>query len=169
MQPSGHTAIEHADCAETRAIGETAALPASTGGSQTIPASHRMLLAAALSIMCVPGCIHRRMTILSNPPGAQVLVDGEPIGYTPTSLDFTYYGTREITLVKDGYQSVNVLQKLKTPWYQIPPVEFVTDNLWPAKIRDRHVFSYTLEPQRIEPTNDLIDRAESLRNQARGP
>src|SRR5690606_3614274 len=43
------------------------------------------------------GCVHRRMTIRSDPPGALVLLEGEEIGYTPVSVDFTYYGTREIT------------------------------------------------------------------------
>jgi hypothetical protein len=131
-------------------------------------AAWRFLAVCWLVVACT-GCIHRRMTITSNPPGAQVLVDGEPIGYTPTSVDFTYYGTREVTLIKDGYKTVTALEKLSTPWYQIPPLEFVTDNLWPMKIRDQRLFHYELDPQTIEPTDTLLERADSLRNRATLP
>ena len=31
------------------------------------------------------------------------MVDGGKLGYTPCSVPFVYYGTREITLVKPGY------------------------------------------------------------------
>ena len=52
-----------------------------------------------LFIACAAsGCVSRRMTIHSNPPGALVLLDGKEIGYTPCSADFLYYGTREVTL-----------------------------------------------------------------------
>src|SRR5205814_5476383 len=74
------------------------------------------------------GCMHRRLTIRSEPPGAAVLVDGEEVGFTPTSIDYTYYGTREITLQKDGYKTLTTPVKLATPWYQVFPLEIVTDN-----------------------------------------
>ncbi len=34
--------------------------------------------------------VHRRMTIRSVPPGAQVLLEGEAIGFAPTSSKLTY-------------------------------------------------------------------------------
>ncbi|NOX52963.1 MAG: PEGA domain-containing protein [Planctomycetes bacterium] len=116
------------------------------------------------------GCVHRRMTIRSDPPGAQVLVDGEPIGYTPASTDFTYYGTREITLIKPGYETLTVMQPVRTPWYQIPPLDFLTDNLLPFRVTNRHDFTYTLQPKRLVPTSELLGRANALRSEAQmGP
>ncbi len=123
----------------------------------------RGVLTAALLCMLSTGCIHRRMTIRSEPAGALVLLDGEEIGYTPCSVDFTYYGTREITLIKDGYETLTVLQKVQTPWYQYPGIDFFADNLWPHKVTNRHEFSYRLQPQAIVPTQELLDRANSLR------
>ena len=73
--------------------------------------------------------MHRRLTIRSDPPGALVRLEGEDIGYTPVSIDYTYYGTREITLLKDGYETRTVMQPISAPWYQVLPFEFVSDNL----------------------------------------
>lgn len=127
-------------------------------------------LVAALLASTSTGCVYRRMTVRSDPPGALVLVDGEEIGYTPCSLDFTYYGKREITLVKDGYETLTVLQKVPAPWYQYPVIEFVADNLWPHKITNRHDFTYRMQPQVIAPTQELLDRANSLRTETQvGP
>lgn len=110
------------------------------------------------------------MTIRSDPPGALVLVDGEERGYTPMQMDFTYYGTREITLIKDGYETLTVVQPVKTPWYQIVPIDFFADNLLPFKVTDRHEFRYPLKPQVIVPTQELLDRAGALRSETQiGP
>ncbi len=109
------------------------------------------------------GCVQRRMMIRSNPPGALVYVDDYEIGVTPISSNFTYYGQRKIRLVKDGYETLTVMQSIPAPWYQIPPLDFVSENLVPGEIRDRQTFSYQLTPQRVVPTDQLLGRAESLR------
>jgi hypothetical protein len=62
------------------------------------------------------GCVQRRMTIRSDPPGALVYVDDYEIGNTPVSTDFVYYGTRKIRLVKDGYETLTVRQPFPVPW-----------------------------------------------------
>ena len=41
------------------------------------------------------GCVQRRLTIRSSPPGAVVYVGNQEIGTTPISHDFIYYGSRE--------------------------------------------------------------------------
>jgi hypothetical protein len=108
------------------------------------------------------------MTIRSNPPGAMVYVDDypDPIGTTPVSHNFTYYGTRKIRLVKDGYETLTVLQPIPQPWYQVPPFDFVTENLLPGELRDRRTLSYQLAPQAVVPMDQLLDRAEQLRARA---
>ncbi|MFM7737868.1 MAG: PEGA domain-containing protein, partial [Planctomycetota bacterium] len=58
------------------------------------------------------GCVQRRMLIRSQPEGAMVTIDRQAIGQTPVSVPFTYYGTREIQLEKDGYQTIQVRQRL---------------------------------------------------------
>ena len=108
------------------------------------------------------------MTIRSNPPGAMVYVDDYdyPIGTTPISHNFTYYGTRKIRLVKDGYETLTVMEPIRAPWYQIPPLDFVTENLVPGDLHDQRTLSYQLAPQKVVPTEELLGRAEGLRGQA---
>ncbi len=115
------------------------------------------------------GCVQRRLTIRSNPPGAQVYVDDYPIGITPVSTDFVYYGTRKMRLVKSGYETMTVLQPIPAPWYQYPGLDFVTENLIPGEIRDERVVDYQLQPQQVVPNVQLLERGENLRHAASGP
>ena len=127
----------------------------------------RWPLAILLLIACsASGCMHRRLTIRSEPPGAAVMVDGVEVGYTPTSIDYTYYATREITLTKEGFQTLTVPLKLSTPWYQCFPLDFVTDNFALTKINDRREVNYALSRENIEPTENVENRANNLRSEA---
>ena len=138
--------------------------------------SYRMLISLArrairagilLAIVLLPaqsGCVERRMTVRTNPPGALVYVDDYEIGTTPVSTDFTYYGTRKIRIVKDGYETLTVMQPIPAPWYQFPPIDFITENFVPGKIRDQRMLDYQLKPQMIVPTDQLLSRAEGLRH-----
>ena len=128
----------------------------------------RWLCLLAAIALCAPqlGCVRRRMTIRSNPPGAMVYVDDYPVGTTPISANFTYYGTRKLRLVKDGFETLTVMEPLRAPWYQIPPLDFVSENLVPGDLHDRRTLSYQLVPQRVVPPGELLGRAEGLRSQA---
>ena len=123
----------------------------------------RLLLAAIVVSTCLPGCVRRRLTVRSNPPGALVYVDDQEIGTTPVSTEFIYYGSRKIQLVKDGYETVTVLQKFSAPWYQYPPLDFVSENLVPRELRDERYVDFQLEPQKVVPTRQLLERADNLR------
>src|SRR6187551_2154820 len=92
-----------------------------------------LLILASLS---ASGCVRRRLTVRSFPPGAQVFVDDQEIGTTPCSASFVYYGTRKLTLIKDGYKTETVWQTFNAPWYQVPPLDFATENLLIYEIRD---------------------------------
>jgi hypothetical protein len=114
-------------------------------------------------VLLETGCVRRRLNVFSNPPGALVYVDNQQIGTTPCSVDFIYYGTREIRLVKPGYETLTVNQPIPMPWYQIPPLDFFSENLAGTKIRDNRTISYNLAPQLIVPNEELLDRANQLR------
>ncbi len=106
------------------------------------------------------------MTIRSNPPGAFVYVDNYPIGTTPVSTNFTHYGTRSIRLVKDGFETQTAEERVAAPWYEVPPLDFISENLVLGEIRDHRTFDYQMHPQMVVPTNLLLDRAEDLRSRA---
>ena len=122
------------------------------------------ILAALVLCAGLCGCVQRRMTIRSNPPGALVYVDNYEIGTTPVSTHFIYYGTREIRLVKDGYETKTVMQKFPAPWYEFPGIDFFSENCVPGEIRDQRDLTFQLERQRVVPTEQLMDQAQRLRS-----
>jgi hypothetical protein len=126
-------------------------------------------LVGLCALVALTGCVQRRLTVRSNPPGATCYVDNVEIGTTPVSHDFLYYGTREIKLVKAGYETLTVLQPIPFAWYQVSPLDFVSDNLTPWEIRDERDFSYNLAPQRDIPAAEVLGRAEGLRGSAMAP
>ena len=135
--------------------------------TSTSPGRRAIWAAVLLAIFLLPaqsGCVERRMTVRTNPPGALVYVDDYEIGTTPVSTDFIYYGTRKIRIVKDGYETLTVMQPFPAPWYQFPPADFITENFVPGKIRDQRILDYQLKPQMIVPTDQLLSRAEGLRH-----
>lgn len=126
-------------------------------------------LVAVLACAANQGCVQRRLTIRSNPPGALVYVDDYQIGTTPVSTDFIYYGTRKVRMSLSGYETLNVLQPIPAPWYQYPGLDFVTENLVPGEIRDERVVEYQLKPQMMVPSQQLLGRAENLRHSSAPP
>lgn len=121
------------------------------------------VLAAILALVLLPGCVRRRLMIRTNPPGAMVYVDNQPIGITPCATSFVYYGTREIRLVKPGFETLTVNQPIPAPWYEWPGIDFFSENVVPNEIQDFRTVSYNLTPQVIVPTDQLIARGEQLR------
>ena len=129
---------------------------------------HRLSRTAALALLLTlscGGCLRRRLTIRSDPPGAVVYVDRrpEPIGVTPVSTSFTYYGTRQIQLVKDGYETLTIRQNFAPPWYEIPPIDFFVENFWPREVRDERIVSFHLEPRKRIPAEEILQRAGQLK------
>jgi hypothetical protein len=123
-------------------------------------------LAACCWLSSLSGCVYRRLIVRSDPPGAQVILDGQEVGNTPVAVPFTYYGTRQLTLVKPGYETRTELVKIPTPWYQVLPLDLVSDNFLPRQVNDRHEIAWQLTPQGVVPQEKLQERADSLRSEA---
>jgi hypothetical protein len=123
-----------------------------------------------LAIACVAtGCVERRYTIRTEPPGAYVVVNGEEIGPTPVSRSFVYHGDRDITLMLDGYQTQRIIQPMNAPWWDNLATEFFTENLIPYTFRDEQEYIYRMEPATVPATNDLVARGEALRSDSKVP
>jgi len=125
------------------------------------------------------GCVLRSLTIDSQPPGAMVYLDDELIGETPVTTTFTYYGTRKITLEKvdaEGrltYERKIIYEKIKPPFYQILPLDFFSELVIPAKLKDEHYFVYQLDPlkevSKAERQEEVMRNAEELRKRLNSP
>lgn len=127
-----------------------------------------MIAVMLLTLVCTSGCVRRRMTVRTSPPGATVSVDNQLIGTSPAATSFVYYGTRELRIEKDGFRTETIRRKIKPPWYQWPVVEFFSETLWPGELRDERIIDVQLVPETVQPVEDVLQRAEALRMQAVG-
>lgn len=115
------------------------------------------------------GCVERRYTLRTDPPGALAIVNDEEIGPTPVSRNFTFYGDRKITFVLDGYETKTVIQPMKAPWYDNVFTEFFTENVIPYTFRDEREYTYKLGPYQQPTIENLQGRAEELRALGQAP
>ena len=126
------------------------------------------LLAAALLLGLMPaGCVTRRVMITSNPTGAIVYRNGQPLGPTPVEEPFIYYGRYHYRLEHDGCEPVDFYPELVAPWYQYPGIDFVTENIVPWPFRDKQVLHFDLPPLKAVRLEDIRARAEQLQDQAK--
>lgn len=123
---------------------------------------------AALLLCSGTGCVQRRLMIVSQPPGALVYVGNQEVGTTPVAVNFTYYGTRQIRLVKDGYETLTERIYVPPPWYQYPVADFVSENMVPWTISDRRTLDFALTPTVVPSLESIVDRAQELRGTTRG-
>ncbi|MBI3823642.1 MAG: hypothetical protein HY289_13315 [Planctomycetes bacterium] len=124
-------------------------------------------LLATMALIGVSGCVERRMVIITDPyPAASnaIVFDekNQPIGGTPVDKPFTYYGTYKFRIVKDGYEPLVMEQRVRAPWYELPGLDFISENLIPWTIRDVRVFRVVLQPAQVRPVEQLLQDAEGL-------
>src|SRR5262245_48485415 len=75
----------------------------------------------------LPGCLKRTIAISSDPPGALVWLNDVEVGRTPLETDFTFYGTYDVRIRKEGYEPLVTTREARTPIYEIPPLDGVTE------------------------------------------
>lgn len=93
----------------------------------------------------------------TEPAGARVRINGEDVGTSPLSWRFHHYGDVLVEAEYPGHEPVQRVVTLRTPWYQQPGLDFVTDVLSPARIKDEHSVLLRLAPE-AEPTDAQKDR-----------
>jgi hypothetical protein len=123
----------------------------------------RIGLVCALMLLCC-GCVQRTMKLTSDPPGALIYLNGVEVGRTPVERDFTWYGTYDVEVRKDGYETLKTRSKVIAPWWQWVPIDLFAEAL---PLRDRRWLSYTMTPisQAAVDPQQMLNRAEAMRPQ----
>jgi len=110
------------------------------------------------------------MTFTTTPPGSLVYLNGQEVGRTPLTRDFTWYGIYDVTVRKEGYETLKTTQTVSAPWYQTIPIDLVVEML-PTWFVDNRAYHYSLTPAPsvyAPPGPGLLTRAEQMRNELMG-
>ena len=126
---------------------------------------NKSLLLFCILMVGGAGCVERKLTINTNPAGAQVLLNDEEIGISPVTTSFNWYGDYNITIRKQGYETFQTHRKLQAPLHDFFPFDFVTQILYPSRIVDSYEWSFDLKPQKEIDRQELIRDAEQLSKQ----
>lgn len=112
------------------------------------------------------GCVERTLSITSTPPGALVTLNDMEIGRTPLNKRFIWYGTFDVQVRKEGYQTVSTATPVIAPWWQWLGFDLIAE-LAPLTLHDEHKVSYTLEPQSLVQVDPqaTVERGQKLREQ----
>ncbi len=81
------------------------------------------------------------------------------------TVSFQWYGDYEVHLSKEGYETLNTHRKLKAPWYDMFPFDFVAQVLNPTLIRDSYEWTFEMQPQQPMERQTLVNKAISLQEQ----
>jgi len=113
------------------------------------------------------GCVERTLSIQTQPEGARVWLNDDEVGRTPVKVNFTWYGDYDIILRKEGYQTVKTHYVARTPWYQTPGLDLVSECFIPYTVYDEHaVGPIDLQPQQPPDKEVLLNAAEEMRARA---
>jgi len=122
-----------------------------------------------LALAVLTGCVRRTLAITSTPPGALVYVNGDQKGDTPVDVEFDFYGDFLVELKKDGYQYVSEIKRIDPPFYEVFPLDFISEILIPFEIKDEHELHYTLVEHTFADKEGLLDRGRETRRELLGP
>ena len=129
-----------------------------------------VLLAFVFAACLLSGCVERKISILSDPPGAKAYVDGDYVGETPIAVPFDHYGTREIEVRKTGFWAQSRIVPIRGPLYETFPIDFLSEVVYPGNLVDDHRVVFELEPVgSLKPDERaaLIERAEHYKGSAK--
>ena len=125
------------------------------------------LASLAALLLVGSGCVERILQVRSDPPGAAVYVNGARAGETPLDHRFTFYGTVDVAVRAPGHLSHTEVKTLPSPWYQLFPIDVVSELLVPWTISDVHTVEVTLAraPAELDDAgrSELRARAEEMR------
>lgn len=129
-----------------------------------------MTMSAGLGLS---GCLERTISITTEPEGALVWLNDVEVGRTPLETDFTYYGTYDVRIRREGYEPIVTSAKASAPVQEWPGVDLAAEAL-PVNLHNVVRWHWVLTP-RVEATAEkgaaeaeILSRARELRERS-GP
>ena len=122
-----------------------------------------------VGLLALLGCVRREMSIVTNPAGATVEMDGQLIAterevidregevieiirpvpkVTPIRMPFSWYGTHRFLVRKKGFVRAERVVDMRPPWYGQFPIDFFFDNVFPWTLQDIRTVAFDLEAEK---------------------
>jgi hypothetical protein len=124
---------------------------------------HRAL-AVLLASCALAGCVERRVSIETSPPGALVWINDVQVGRSPVGVEIVHDGIYDLRLEKEGYEPLVTPASAEGPVWDAVPLDFFAEIL-PIDARRETRWVFTLAP-RDDSEDALVERAQSLRGRA---
>lgn len=124
------------------------------------------MLGLGAVLLASGGCVQRTIEITSEPTGAQVYLNDVEVGRTPLEVGFTYFGTYDVRLRKDGYEPLITSAKTDAPMHEWPGFDLVA-MAWPATKETRIRWHFAMEPSDVD-EDALLERARAFREDFSG-
>lgn len=128
-----------------------------------------LVLLIVFACSALTGCVRRSLTITTEPPGGLVFLNDQEIGHSAVTTDFLWYGDYDVIIRKKGYTTLKTHWNIEPPWYQIIPLDFFSEVLWPGHLHDHHDKHFELELATIPTQEELLKRAAEARKRAFDP
>ena len=133
---------------------------------------HQKLFIVILLAIFTSACA-QQAAFVSNPPGAQVFIDGEEIGVTPCAFDYKLSNNaeHEVTIAKDGFEPVNFVvvtdevdTEARTRWLAAGAVwsPLWLGTIFTKKLKDTYAFALRSEPAQMTASTDLAVNDEDM-------
>lgn len=119
-------------------------------------------MAVPAAVLCLlGGCVQRTISITSEPEGALVWLNDREIGRTPVEVEFDYYGTYDVRLVRPGYEPLSTFGEATAPWWDTVVLDLVAEL---TSAQSRVQWHYELEPEEVDAAK-LVERARQMRSE----
>jgi hypothetical protein len=123
----------------------------------------RMFVLAFVGIIAMAGCVERRLTIVTEPQGATVVLNDQEIGVSPVTVPFKWYGDYWVRISKDGFETLDTHRELKAPLHDYFPFDFFAEIVYPGRIVDSYEWSFDLSPKQYPTREEIIKKAAIMK------
>ena len=117
-----------------------------------VRARHALALSMLVGVglaLTTTGCIRSRVILTTEPAGAEVTWRGQYRGVTPIEIPFKWYWYHDYTLEKEGYETVEKIERFRTPPWFLLPLDLFAEII-PVPIPDRRRRHYVLEKEEAD-------------------
>ena len=132
------------------------------------PSAGLLALPLMATLLAGAGCVERTIEITSEPSGALVHLNDQEVGRTPVEVPFTFYGTYDVRLEREGYAPTWAKRDADAPLWDLPGPDLVAEAVPGLESRVHWHFQLDETPDAEAVDADrLLDHARQLRARVR--